>query len=279
MTAWADGPTSPTLLRDGPLEPAEALALVGEIADAVAAAHAQGIAHLALDPTNVVVGAGADVTVLGLAVDAVLLGHGAGDAEPGAARRARSRRAALRLPDRALALADARRGRDADHGLPAAPRVGAPPRARRARCAPRSRAPSTRSAVARSATTPARLAHPPTPPPLARRGRARSSRTGAAAARSDRGPVAATAAEHTPDEPIYRRRRASRPRDPHRRRAARRARRRRPDGVRALVVGTRTGCGASPCAPRRPRGRGRRACRRRWSTPIARPAASAATPP
>jgi eukaryotic-like serine/threonine-protein kinase len=81
VTAWAEGQDLDTVLADGPLEPTEAVALVAEVAEAVANAHAAGIAHLALDPTNVVLDRarrpehdddGPAVTVLGLAVDAVL---------------------------------------------------------------------------------------------------------------------------------------------------------------------------------------------------------------
>lgn len=119
VTAWAPGTDLSTLLAEGPLEPAEALTLVGEVADTVAYAHACGVPHLALDPTNVVVGTGSDVTLLGLAVDDVLWGGTAHEVPP--------RTDARGLGALLYATLTARwpwPGGDL-HGLPAAPYVGA----------------------------------------------------------------------------------------------------------------------------------------------------------
>src|SRR6266480_3643360 len=51
------GPTLAELTRDGPMEPLRAARYVRAIAEAVAAAHAQGILHRDLKPSNVIIGA------------------------------------------------------------------------------------------------------------------------------------------------------------------------------------------------------------------------------
>lgn len=127
VTAWAAGTDLATLLTDGPLDIDDALALTAEVAAAVTAAHTAGIPHLALDPTNVIVGAddGGGVTLLGLAVDVALWGPtvDAGPAEADAVGLGALLYACLtaRWP-----LPDAE-----SSGLPAAPRMG------EHRCTPR----------------------------------------------------------------------------------------------------------------------------------------------
>ena len=62
------GPTLAELVRDGPMEPIRAARYTRAIAEAVAAAHAQGILHRDLKPSNVIIDDdGPHVTDFGLA--------------------------------------------------------------------------------------------------------------------------------------------------------------------------------------------------------------------
>ncbi len=54
VSEWVDGTSLTALLREGPLPPAQAAAVVREAAEAVGAVHAQGLVHGNLHPDNVV---------------------------------------------------------------------------------------------------------------------------------------------------------------------------------------------------------------------------------
>ena len=61
---WIAGQTLAERLESGPLPPAEALAVTRQVADALAAAHAEGVVHRDIKPRNVVLAAGGRVKVL-----------------------------------------------------------------------------------------------------------------------------------------------------------------------------------------------------------------------
>ncbi|TNM30201.1 serine/threonine protein kinase [Streptomyces sedi] len=63
-----------TLLNSGPLDPHEAQALAGQVADAMAAAHRENLVHLRLNPATVLRTGPCQFRIRGLAVDAALRG-------------------------------------------------------------------------------------------------------------------------------------------------------------------------------------------------------------
>ncbi len=69
---WVAGDSLDDLLADGPLEPARGAEIVAEAAEALAAAHAAGLAHLCLTPQSLRWTPGGGVKVLGLGVEAAL---------------------------------------------------------------------------------------------------------------------------------------------------------------------------------------------------------------
>lgn len=71
---WVQARSLASLLRDGPLEPAEAARIVGQVAAALASAHETGLAHLCLEPRNILVTDTRQVKVVGLAVEAAMRG-------------------------------------------------------------------------------------------------------------------------------------------------------------------------------------------------------------
>ncbi len=71
---WVSGESLDDLLGSGPLEPARAAALVGEAAQALAAAHAAGLAHLCLTPRSLRWTPGGGIKITGLGVEAAMYG-------------------------------------------------------------------------------------------------------------------------------------------------------------------------------------------------------------
>ena len=69
---WVAGDSLDDLLADGPLEPARGAEIVAEAAEALAAAHAAGVAHLCLTPQSLRWTPGGGVKVLGTGIDAAL---------------------------------------------------------------------------------------------------------------------------------------------------------------------------------------------------------------
>jgi serine/threonine protein kinase len=69
---WVAGDSLDDLLADGPLEPARGAEIVAEAAEALAAAHAAGVAHLCLTPQSLRWTPGGGVKVIGTGIDAAL---------------------------------------------------------------------------------------------------------------------------------------------------------------------------------------------------------------
>ncbi|MDQ3611960.1 MAG: hypothetical protein M4D85_10220 [Actinomycetota bacterium] len=73
ISEWVEGATlAADLAKDGPWEPDEAVALVTEVADALAVAHAAGLVHGRVHPGNVLIPRGGGVKLTDLAVSVVL---------------------------------------------------------------------------------------------------------------------------------------------------------------------------------------------------------------
>ena len=71
---WVSGDSLDDLLASGPLEPARAAALIVEAAQALAAAHAAGLAHLCLTPRSLRWTPGGGIKITGLGVEAAMYG-------------------------------------------------------------------------------------------------------------------------------------------------------------------------------------------------------------
>jgi hypothetical protein len=71
---WVAGESLADLVSDGPLEPHHAVSLMAEAAQALAAAHRSGQAHLRLDPVDLHWTASGGVKITGLGIDAALAG-------------------------------------------------------------------------------------------------------------------------------------------------------------------------------------------------------------
>jgi serine/threonine protein kinase len=80
---WVAGESLLDMLSDGPLDPPRAVSLVSEAAQALAAAHANGLAHLRLDPACLHWTPRGGIKITGLGIAAALAGsvHAAGDGE------------------------------------------------------------------------------------------------------------------------------------------------------------------------------------------------------
>ncbi|WP_230421527.1 protein kinase family protein [Actinomadura soli] len=72
VSEWVVGETLEGMLAKAPLEPGRAATLLYEASEAIAAAHAAGLAHLCLAPRDLVWTTGGTVKILGIATDAVL---------------------------------------------------------------------------------------------------------------------------------------------------------------------------------------------------------------
>lgn len=73
---WVGGESLTELLDNGPLDPAQACALIGDAARAIAGAHALGQAHLRLTPDTLRWSRGSGIKITGLGIDAALAGDG-----------------------------------------------------------------------------------------------------------------------------------------------------------------------------------------------------------
>jgi hypothetical protein len=75
VSEWVVGTTLEDMIfTGGPMEPGRAATLLGEAAEAIAAAHVAGLAHLRLTPRDLLWTTGNTVKILGLGVDAALYG-------------------------------------------------------------------------------------------------------------------------------------------------------------------------------------------------------------
>ena len=78
---WVAGDSLHDMLADGPLDPGQSAEIIAEGAEALASAHAAGVAHLCLTPDSLRWTSGGGVKVVGLGIDAVLSGTTADDPE------------------------------------------------------------------------------------------------------------------------------------------------------------------------------------------------------
>jgi hypothetical protein len=80
VNEWGSGTSLDIMLAsNGPLSPRRGAWLVSEVADSVAAAHANGVAHGLLSPENVLMENAGSVRIIGFCVDAALHGLPPGD--------------------------------------------------------------------------------------------------------------------------------------------------------------------------------------------------------
>ncbi|WP_020574634.1 protein kinase family protein [Actinopolymorpha alba] len=80
---WVPGRSLGTVLADGPLPPQQAGLVVREVAEALARAHEQDLAHQRLDPDSIVVTDAGSIKIVGLATQAALTtSGGSGEGDP-----------------------------------------------------------------------------------------------------------------------------------------------------------------------------------------------------
>jgi serine/threonine protein kinase len=75
VNEWGSGVSLDRLLEEGPLSPRRAAWVVKEVAEAIATAHRNGVAHGRLLPENVMITEAGSVKLIGFVVDAVLRGQ------------------------------------------------------------------------------------------------------------------------------------------------------------------------------------------------------------
>ena len=76
---WVAGDSLEDLLADGPLDPGQGAEIIAQGAEALAVAHAAGVAHLCLNPNSLRWTAGGGVKIVGIGIDAALAGVTADD--------------------------------------------------------------------------------------------------------------------------------------------------------------------------------------------------------
>jgi len=86
INEWVDGRPLAEVLRDGPLDPVEAVGLLRQAADALSAAHARGVPHGRLHPGNVLITSAGRVRLTDTCVAAAVHGAPVGGATPQAVR-------------------------------------------------------------------------------------------------------------------------------------------------------------------------------------------------
>ncbi len=79
VTEWVAGDTLDDLLADGPLDPGRGAEIITQGAEALAIAHAAGVPHLCLTPRSLRWTADGGVKIVGLGIDAALVGVTADD--------------------------------------------------------------------------------------------------------------------------------------------------------------------------------------------------------
>jgi hypothetical protein len=79
VTEWVPGDSLQDLLADGPLDPSQSAEIIAQGAEALAAAHAGGVAHLCLTPGSLRWAPDRGVKICGVGIAAALVGVTAGD--------------------------------------------------------------------------------------------------------------------------------------------------------------------------------------------------------